>query len=278
VAVNYQRYWCTNCEKPVTADRSELFYDGCSYDRPIVNLCLYIAAENPFIPVERILHHLGIQVDRDTIQNYTEQFGEELADQHGLHIADCPVSINFLSFLFGTESVEEFRDDDEAELDDEAIEGIVGVADETYPAKKGAKKELRERNMRRKQSGETAKSFPEGFTLGASYLWPLGYFASLQCRETGFTGTLALALVTPLEGVDYWLTDDNDAYNDMLPDRVNCLGHRLRSRTRRDDRVSELQQAGELEALREYLQQEYETLATELTAKLKDACPRFWDA
>jgi len=186
VAVNYQRYWCTNCEKPVTADRSELFYDGCSYDRPIVNLCLYIAAENPFIRVERILHHLGIQVDRDAVQNYTEQFGEELADQHGLHIADCPVSINFLSFLFGTESVEEFRDDDEAELDDEAIEGIVGVADETYPAKKGAKKELRERNMRRKQSGETAKSFPEGFTLGASYLWPPGCFASLQCRETGF--------------------------------------------------------------------------------------------
>jgi len=105
--------------------------------------------------------------------------------------------------------------------------------------------------MRRKQSGETAKSFPEGFTLGASYLWPLGYFASLQCRETGFTGTLALALVTPLEGVDYWLNDDNDAYDDIMPDRVKCLVHRLRSRTRRDDRVSELQQAGELGALRE---------------------------
>jgi len=48
---------------------SELFYEKCLYGKPVVDLYLYHAAQNPFNRVERILHtHYGIQVDRDTIQ------------------------------------------------------------------------------------------------------------------------------------------------------------------------------------------------------------------
>lgn len=277
VKIEYRRYWCKHCEKPFPADVSELFYEDCLYGKPIVDLCLYLAAENPYNRVEKHLHHLGIQVDRDTVQRYAELFGDRLADQHGLKIADAPVSINFLSFLFGVDTAEEFREEYAEELEDEGVEGLVGVADETYPAKKGAKKELREENRRRKQAGEERKPFPDGFTLGASYLCPLGCFASVQCRETGFAWALALALVTPLEGVDYWLTDDHDAYNDTLPDRVKCLVHRLRNRTRRDDRVTELREAGEFDRLHEYLEEEYEELYTELVGELKQSYPAFWD-
>ncbi|HZD43341.1 MAG TPA: hypothetical protein VE134_04715 [Methanomicrobiales archaeon] len=64
VTVSVQRYWCKQCEKPVDADMSELFYEDCLYGKQIVDLCLYHAAENPFNRVERILHtHYGIQVD-----------------------------------------------------------------------------------------------------------------------------------------------------------------------------------------------------------------------
>jgi hypothetical protein len=63
----------------------------------------------------------------------------------------------------------------------------------------------------------------------------------------------------PVRGVDYWLTDDHDSYNDILPDRVKSLVHTLRTRARRRERVSELHEAGELGKLREYLEDEYET-------------------
>lgn len=152
------------------------------------------------------------------------------------------------------------------------------MADETYPTKKGAKKALFEENMRRKQDDQEERRLPESFTLGASYLWPLGCFASIQCRETAFAKGLAMALVTPLEGVDYWLTDDNDAYNDILPDRIKCLVHELRTRTRNDEQVKELYEDGDLEALQEYLEEAYEQLYTELVAELKEKYPQFWDA
>lgn len=278
VHVTFRRYWCKDCDKPVQADISGLYYDECHYGRPIVDLCLYLATDNTFNAVERHLQHLGLQVDKDTVQRYVENFGDELADQHGVTIADASVSINFLDFLFDEDSVEEFRREYAEELADEEADGIVGVADETYPTKKGAKKALYEENMRRKQAGEEKRRLAESFTLGAGYLWPLGCFASIQCRETAFARGLAMALVTPFEGVDYWLTDDNAAYNDILPDRIKCLVHKLRTRLRNDETVEQLHEDGEIEALQEYLEDEYEQLYTDLIAELKETHPEFWDA
>ena len=63
----------------------------------------------------------------------------------------------------------------------------------------------------------------------------------------------------------------------MLPDRVKCLVHRLRQRARRDERVQELQKAGELAELRRYLKGEYEQSYEELIEQLRSAYPAFWD-
>jgi len=93
-------------------------------------------------------------------------------------VAGEPLSVNFLSALFGTETVEQFRN----EYADEDIAGLVGVADETYPAKKALRKE----NARRKAAEKAEKPYPEGFCLASSYLAQLGCFGSLQCRETDF--------------------------------------------------------------------------------------------
>ncbi len=148
VTVAVQRYRYKQCEKPVDAVLSELFYQDCLYGRPIVDLCLYHAAENLFNRVERILHtHYGLQVDRDTIQRY------------GVTVADEPLLLNFFSLLFGTRTAEEFREKYADELDTEHVAGLVGVGDETYPAKKGAEKALREDNARRRARGEPQKPF-----------------------------------------------------------------------------------------------------------------------
>ena len=228
--------------------------------------------------MERILQNqYGLQVDRDTVQTYAERFGDEVADRHGVKIADATVSMNFLSLLFGVSTVEDLKATFADELAEEGIDGLVGVVDETYPAKKGAKQDLYEENMRRKQKGKQPKKWPEGFTVGSSYLPQIGCFAGLQCRNTAFARTLALALVFPLRGVDYWLTDDHDAYNDVLPNRVKCLIHRLRTRARGDECVSELHESGELEKLREYLEDEYETAYEELVETLRQDHPGFWD-
>ena len=101
----------------------------------------------------------------------------------------------------------------------------------------------------------------------------LGCFAGLQCRNTAF----ARALFFPLRGVNYWLTDDHDSYNDILLDRVKCLVHTLRTRARRHERVSELHEAGELDELCEYLEDEYETDHEELVATHRQEYPAFWD-
>ena len=84
------------------------------------------------------------------MQRYAELFGDEFAEQHSVKIAGCTVSLNFLSFLFGVESVEELRTEFADELAEEDVEGLVGVADETYPVKKGAKKQLYEENVQKK--------------------------------------------------------------------------------------------------------------------------------
>jgi len=97
-------------------------------------------------------------------------------------VAGEPLSVNFLSALFGTETVEQFRNEYADELTDEDIAGFVGVADETHPAKKALRKE----NARRKAAEKAEKPYPEGFCLASSYLAQLGCFGSLQCRETDF--------------------------------------------------------------------------------------------
>ena len=77
--------------------------------------------------------------------------------------------------------------------------------------------------------------------------------------------------------MDYWLSDDHDSYNSMLPDRVTCLVHRLRHRARCDERVQALQSGGELAELRRYLQDEYKQLYNDLIERLTTEYPAFWD-
>jgi hypothetical protein len=58
-----------------------------------------------------------------------------------------------------------------------------------------------------------------------------------------------------------------------LPDRVKCLVHKLRTRARRCERVSELHDVGELDELRKYLEEEYEIAYEELVALLRQDHP-----
>jgi len=277
INVEYRRFWCKNCERTVSADLSSLFYEDCLYGKPIVNLCLALAAEHSPTRVEEQLQKIGIQVDKDTVARYVEEFGENFAERHGITAAEESLAQNVLDALFDVTTVEELKEEYGEELAEAGIDEVVGCADETYPAKKGAKKNLYEENMERKQEGKQPRPHPEGFTVGLGYLPQLDCFASVQCRNTAFASVLANALGLPMEGVAYCVTDDEDCYNDTFPGRVNCLFHRLCTRARGDERVKELHEKGRYEELAAYLESEYEALYEEEVEKLKAEYPSFWD-
>ena len=71
VTVNVQLYECTNCGSRFQGDVSELFYEDCHYAKPIVDLCLFHAAENPFNASERILQNQTVSKSIGTRSNAT---------------------------------------------------------------------------------------------------------------------------------------------------------------------------------------------------------------
>lgn len=182
-----------------------------------------------------------------------------------------------LAALFDVGTVEELKEEYGEELAEAGIDDVAGCADETYLAEKGAKKDLYEEHMERKQEGKNPRPHPEGSTVAFGYLPQLDCFASVQCRNTAFASVPANALGMPMEGVAYCVTDDEDCYNDTFPGRVNCLFHRLCTRARDDERVDQLHEEGRYEELQAYLEAEYETLYEQEVAELKEEYPSFWD-
>jgi hypothetical protein len=62
-----------------------------------VDLCLSLAASNPFNRVESILMQYGIQVDRDTVKNYTILFKDRVMKQAGIPVMDdSKIGVNIL--------------------------------------------------------------------------------------------------------------------------------------------------------------------------------------
>jgi transposase-like protein len=105
VGVEVQLYECKDCGRSFQGDLSGLFYEGCDYARPIVDLCRFHATEDTFEGCARRLRELyGLQVDRDTVERYVERFGEGPDDWHGVDVDGHTCSLRFLSWLFGGET------------------------------------------------------------------------------------------------------------------------------------------------------------------------------
>ena len=101
IGLEVQQYECKECGRSFQGDLSELFYDGCEYAKPIVDLCRFHAEESDtFSEVEEILQNrYGLQVNRGTIQRYAER--TDLPDDLGtnVQIGGSKISLQFLNFL-----------------------------------------------------------------------------------------------------------------------------------------------------------------------------------
>lgn len=107
VGVEVQQYECTDCGRSYQGDLSALFYEGCDYATPVVDLCLFHAVDHSPTACERILRRrYGLLVARDTVERYAERF-DEPDERHPIDIAGYRYSLSFLSVLFGDDDADE---------------------------------------------------------------------------------------------------------------------------------------------------------------------------
>lgn len=259
IRVIVARFRCKKCGRVFMAADAP-FYDHCMYGKPIVDICLWLAGSMPFNRVEHTLLQFGIQVDRDTVKRYVKLFGQKAEELAGIGGLGEHVGVNILKLLFGANTV--------AELREAFPEGTFdAVADETYPAMRGAKKKMRRENKLRTWRGDTPQHHPDGWCVASAYLAHLQVFASLVYSPSYFNWLLAGILLSPLDGITMLCTDGAEASTAWNPEP--CIIHLFRNLIKSRD-IQELRR--ELhpdefsEALR-FLFQEFRDQMVELLEK-----------
>lgn len=269
VTVFVQVFYCNDCNRTYFAESP--FYERIMYCKPVVDLCLYFAAKNPFCRVERILLELGIQIDRDTVKNYVTKFGEKCKKYASIRVFDTPVGINLLKIMFDVENVNGLKKKFPHEKYD-------GAADETYPRIKGAKKEFEEKNKERKLEGKEPFKYPKGFTVAVSYLVFLKFYVSLLINLIPFSQIFANALLRPLDGIDFLTTDAHGAYNiaDKSMEHIKCLFHKAKNLAKKDEILKKMKaEKKPPDEIRKYLSGKYKELEEEILVALREKFPKF---
>lgn len=271
IYVFVRRFQCKDCGKTYLGKSP--FYDGIMYSQPIVDLCLYYSAKNPPTRVERMLLENGIQVDRDTIRNYCLKFKAKIEKYAGMELFDKTIGVNLLKVMFDVENVKELRKRFPHKKYD-------GVADETYPTIKGAKKKFKEINKQRKLEGKEPFKYPKGFTLAVSYLALLELYACLVITEVPFSQVFSRILLLPMLGVDFLTTDGHGAYNifNDLMEHLRCVFHKCKNLTKKDKVLKKMKKENKTpNEIKEYLKKKYKDLEKEELDKLKPKFPQYFD-
>jgi len=257
---------CAKCRR--TFYPQSPFYPACSYGKPLIDFILFLSAKNPYNRVETILLNFGLQIDRDSVKNYTKIFKDKVSKLAGIKMFDEDIGVNLLKLFFNVNNVKELK------KKYPQLKTIESGSDETYPRKKGAKKALKEENKIRKLLGEDEKKYPDGFTTAVSYLPTIRSYASLIVTENPFSSLFARLLRIPLFGSDYNLTDGHGGYNDY-PNRERCLFHLAKNRTKKDKVLKKLQKSKMPKEIKEYLSRKYNEMKEEMLEMMKDKYPQF---
>jgi hypothetical protein len=259
------RFQCKDCGKTYYAKAP--FYDQIMYCKPIVDLILYLAAKNPFHRIETKLLEYGIQVDEDTCKNYAKKFQDKVKKHAKITIFEKDVGINMIKVMFGVKDAKQLKSKYPHKKFD-------SVSDETYPTIKGAKKKFDEINRWRKLRGQEPFKYPNGWTLAVSYLAMLKLFASIVITPTSFNRMFADALMEPLNGSDYDLTDGSPCYKSGNHER--CLFHKSRNLAKKDKVLKKMKKDKKPpDEIKQYLKDKYKELKERYLKELKEKYPRF---
>jgi len=267
VVILVKRFVCKRCRAVFLADAP--FYDGANYGRPIVDLCLALAASNPYNRVETILMSLGIQVDKCSIQSYCQLFKERVEEKAGIAFLNDDRGLNMLKILFDAKDVEELKRKYPEEKYD-------AVGDEMYPSIKGARKALHESNYQRMVDGEKPERYPRGFCTAATYLNHLKCFSSILTHLMDWNMVSATVLLKPVRGNDSLTTDGHGAYN--VEPHERCLIHKARNEAKRDPVLRRMKKEKKpLREIKEHLSRQYQALKEKEVEILKLKHPQLTD-
>jgi len=267
VVVLVKRFVCKRCGAVFLADAP--FYDGANYGRPIVDMCLALAASNPYNRVETILMSLGIQVDKCSIQSYCKLFKERVEEKAGIAFLNDERGLNILKILFDVKDVVEMK----RKYPDEKYDA---VGDEMYPSIKGAKKALHESNYQRKIDGERLERYPRGFCTAATYLNHLKCFSSILTQLMDWNMVSATVLLRPVRGSDSLTTDGHGAYN--VEPHERCLVHKARNEAKRDPMLRRMKKEKKhLKEIKKHLRKQYQALKEKEVEILKLKHPQLID-
>jgi len=220
--------------------------------------------------VETILLNFGLQIDRDSVKNYSKMFKDRVSKLAGIKMFDEDIGVNLLKLFFNVNNVQELK------KKYPQLKSIESGSDETYPRKKGAKKALKEENKIRKVLGEEEKKYPNGFTTAVSYLPAIKSYASLIVTENPFSSMFAKLLGLPLIGSGYNLTDGHGGYN-AYPDHERCLFHLAKNMAKKDKILKKLQKSAFPNEIKEYLKGKYQEMKEEMLKMMKEKHPDFVD-
>lgn len=262
IQVWVKRYSCKTCK--AVYDSKAPFYPGCIYGSPIVDLCLSLAAANPFCRVEDILMACGIQVDRDTVRSYVCRFGKKARSMAGIRIDGTSVALNLVRLLFDAADVQELKERMPWEI-------FQDVADETYPAIKGAKKKLRDENAERALRGEKERPYPDSHTLASCFEARHNFFVSILATLAAFNTMLADALARPARGCVGSVRDGSKCYRG---NHIQDVNHKARRLLGRDPVYRRLRrEATSRDQVREYCVLFYGNVKEEEEKRAAQICP-----
>ncbi len=271
INVFVQIYYCNKCKKTYFAKSP--FYEGIMYCRPIVDLCLYFSAKNPYNRIENRFLEMGIQIDRDTVRNYAIKFESKIKEYASIKCFDNDVGINLLKVMFDVNNIKELRKKYPHEKYD-------GVADETYPAIKGSKKRFKEENRIRKINKEDPLNYPTGFTLAVGYFAVLKLYASLLINKIPFNLMFSSVLLLPMLGADFITTDGHLAYNitNKFAKHLRCLFHKLKNLSKKDKILIKMKKEKQpIDKIKEYLSSKYKDMLENKIKELKKKFPEYFD-
>jgi len=290
--VRRQRYYCKDCGKAYTSRGP--FYQGADYGAPIVDLVLMLSMSNSSYGVESAMMSLGLQIDSDSVLDYTRRFADRCRELAPLLSEDSSslYGINLLRVLFGVSDARELGQ----KLPRIDLESL---ADETYLRKKRALRKFVEEVMGSKEKrivhrglnagrdividkkdGKVA--FPESFTLALSYLPGAEAYASLICTPQPFNEILAEVLFRALVGSLFTVTDGSRCYDEAVKNRVRCTVHKVRSELKKDRGFRELRKMekegrASREEVRSYARAKYARIVQSTLEELKTTHPEYFD-
>ena len=271
IYVFVQVFYCKDCHKTFLAKSP--FYRGILYCQPIIDLCLYFTAKNPYNRVEKKILELGIQVDRDSIRNYAIKFKEKINEYASIKLFEQDAGINLLKVIFEVNNVNELRKKYPHKKYD-------AVADETYPAIRSEKKKFKEINQQRKLDKKEQSKYPIGFTLATSYLASMQSYSSLVLNNVPFCQVFSKALLKPIRGADFLTTDGHGAYNlsNKITMHLRCLLHKSKNLSKKDMILRKMKKNKKsLIEIKEYLSKKYKDLEKEAVKKLKIKFPNYFE-